>query len=179
MKIIIEGPDNVGKQTLIRGLIKEFKLPFIVMNSYAPPKLDTPYDLESFHKKMYKQMFDVFNEHENVISDRFYPGAYVYQKLYNRGIDGNFVLQMEEELLKDKFDKIILIVLIDTPENLVEREDGLSIETDISYKIKEVDLYKQFFELSKLENKFLINVKDLSKDDLLEFVIKQLKEKYE
>lgn len=177
MKLIIEGPDNVGKSTLIRALLKEFQYPFLCMHSYAPPTSAKPNDIELFHLSLYESMFQVFKSQKYVISDRFYPGSFVYSKLYNRGISGDFVLDLESKNI-DILNDCILIVLIDTPENLVKREDGLSIEKDISYKIEEVKLYKRFFNISKVKNKILIDVNGINPDNLSEIVQEKIREVY-
>lgn len=67
MRIIFEGPDNVGKSTLIRGVIKELNTPFLCLHSYAPPKSFNGKDIEHFHKSLYKSMFKVMEENKYVI----------------------------------------------------------------------------------------------------------------
>lgn len=115
-----------------------------------------------------------------VISDRFYPGSYVYSKLYNRGISGDFVLNLEsEELKKDYFDDVCMIILLDSPENLVIREDGLSIMTGVDIKKKEVSLYKEIFEKISIKKKALVNVENKSEKEVLNEVIRKLKDFYE
>ena len=180
MRIIFEGPDNVGKSTLIRGIIKELKIPFLCLHSYAPPSSLNGKDVENFHTDLYKSMFKVMEDNKFVISDRFYPGSYVYSKLYNRGISGDFVLDLEyEESKKDYFDDVCMIILLDSPENLVIREDGLSIMTGIDIKKKEVSLYKEIFEKISIKKKALVNVENKSEKEVLNEVIRKLRDFYE
>ena len=115
-----------------------------------------------------------------VIADRFYPGSYVYSKLYDRGISGDFVLDLElKESEKEYFNDVCMVILIDTPENLVIREDGLSIMTGIDIKKKEVSLYNEIFDKVSIKKKVLINVENKSEKEVLDEVIGKLKEFYE
>lgn len=180
MRIIFEGPDNVGKSTLIRGIIKELKIPFLCLHSYAPPGSLNGMEVENFHTDLYKSMFKVMEDNKFVIADRFYPGSYVYSKLYDRGISGDFVLDLElKESEKEYFNDVCMVILIDTPENLVIREDGLSIMTGIDIKKKEVSLYNEIFDKVSIKKKVLINVENKSEKEVLDEVIGKLKEFYE
>lgn len=72
-----------------------------------------------------------------------------------------------------------MVILIDSPENLVIREDGLSIMTGIEIKEKEVSLYKEIFDKIAIKKKVLVNVENKSEEEVLNEVIGKLKEFYE
>lgn len=105
MRIIIEGPDNVGKTTLIKNIIKEFKIPFIEIHSYAPPFKDTENCLK-FENDYISQMFKLFENFENVVADRSHVGTMVYSPIY-REYDGKFVLDLEKKKLIKIIGKIL------------------------------------------------------------------------
>ena len=159
MKIIIEGLDNVGKSTLISNIIKEYKKPFLCLHYYANPDKNDPI---KWGKKQYNKMFDVFYANDYVIADRAHLGELVYPKMYN-GYDGNYVKELEK---KYNTKRILLITLVDEPENLIARDDGLSFSTDIDKKTEEVQLFVDAHEASVIEHKHLINVANYNEDAL-------------
>ena len=73
MKIIIEGPNNVGKSTIIREL-KNFQW----FKNYNVEYFgtDTP--------KIYDFYKDVLNDFDNIICDRYMISELVYSEYYNR-----------------------------------------------------------------------------------------------
>lgn len=73
MKIIIEGPNNVGKSTIIKELKK-----FQWFENYNVEYLgtDTP--------KTYDFYKDVLNDFDNIICDRYMVSELVYSEYYNR-----------------------------------------------------------------------------------------------
>lgn len=165
MRIIIEGPDNVGKTTLIKNIIKEFKIPFIEIHSYAPPYKDTKNCLK-FENEYISQMFKLFENFDSVIADRSHVGTMVYSPIY-REYDGKFVLDLEKkEINKDYWKDTFLITLVDDPENLIKREDGLSFSIDPKLKQKEIDLFYEAHKLSLIYNKLIINIKDFNEEKL-------------
>jgi thymidylate kinase len=164
-KIIIEGPDRVGKDTIIGNIIKEYKKSFVYLHHYANPTGN-----EHWGKDQYNNMFELFHSNRYIIANRAHGGEVVYPKLYH-GYDGNYVYNIEK-----KFNtyNILLIVLIDEPENLISRDDGLSFSTDLEMKRKEIELFKEFYEDSNIKNKMLINIKDLDEDQVKAKVFKKI-----
>jgi thymidylate kinase len=115
---------------------------------------------------MFDLMHDASHRGRHLIFDRSHLGEYVYAPIY-RDYSGSYVFEIEQEYLYNPFFKdIILFVLIDEPKNAIAREDGNSFSTDISVKQLEIDKFKKAFELSHIENKFLININGKSIKDV-------------
>lgn len=152
MKIIIEGLDNVGKSTLINNIIKNYKCNFLYLHYYATPNKDSPIEWGS---EQYHTMFKIFDDFDFVIADRAHLGELVYPKMYG-GYDGSYVQGIEQ--LYDT-DDIFLITLVDEPENLIARDDGLSLSIDKHKKQQEKELFVKAHEQSSIKNKMLVNVK--------------------
>lgn len=173
MKIIIEGPDNVGKSTLIRNIIEEFKVPWIYICGYKIPKGSKEFQ-ENLEKDIKMNFFDCIENSKYIISDRNYLSTYVYSPLY-RGYNGDFVFKLEKQYNLDDW---TLILLTDEIENLIKRDDGLSFSTNFENKQKELQLFKEGFEKSHIQNKKIFNVSELNEENLKNKVIQYLKEIY-
>ncbi len=166
-KIIIEGPDNVSKSTVINNIIKEYQQNFLYLHYYANPTKKVKWG-----KEQYNTMFDTFHLNKYVIADRAHGGEVVYPALYH-GYNGNYVYDIEK---KYNTKSILLFVLIDEPENLIARDDGLSLSTDLDMKKKEIELFKDFYENTKIENKMIININNLDEDQVAAKVFKRINE---
>ena len=166
MRVLVEGLDNVGKSTLITGLTKHYKEPFLHLHYYANPDKEHPLEWANIQ---FRNLFNILRDYGSVISDRSHIGEMVYPILYH-GYDGSFIYKIEETN-KDICDDIFLITLIDDPENLIERDDNQSLSTDLDFKKREIDLFIEATNKSNIKNKIIINVKDYPKDDLLKYVI--------
>ena len=166
-KIIIEGPDNVSKSTVINNIIKEYKQNFLYLHYYANPTKKIKWG-----KKQYNNMFETIHCNEFVIADRAHGGEVVYPVLYH-GYDGNYVYDIEK---KYNTNDILLFVFIDEPENLIARDDGLSLSTDIDMKTKEIELFQKFYENSTIKNKMIININNLDENQVKAKVFKRINE---
>ena len=173
MKIIIEGPDNVGKSTLIRNIIEEFKVPWIYIRGYKIQSGSKDFQ-ENLEKDIKMNFFDCIDNSKYIISDRNYLSTYVYSPLY-RGYNGDFVFKLEKQYNLDDW---TLILLTDEIENLIKRDDGLSFSTNFENKQKELQLFKEGFEKSHIQNKKIFNVSELNEENLMNKVIQYLKEIY-
>jgi len=163
MLIIFEGPDNVGKTTqieLLRNYFAKKGKPFIITKS-SNYKNVTPEEHKKLCIKEYKTIFNL-GKTIDIIADRLHGGEYVYGPIY-RGYDGNYVFNFENH-------KSFLIVLIDNPENLIKRDDGLSFSTDYNKKKLEIEKFKEFYEKSFIENKILINIEGRSINEVFEII---------
>jgi len=135
--IIVEGPDRVGKTTLVRALREYFIAkqplkPVLVIGS-AGINRSTP--LQSFHSsyRYYDLMIALLlNQSDNfhIILDRFHLGEYVYAWKY-RQYSGDYIFNLErawvEAMPKKAFRDVRLILLFDSVANLMIREDGKSM----------------------------------------------------
>lgn len=165
--IIIEGPDRAGKGTLIDSLRNEIKSPFVtVIHSSKPPKhIEDPRDWSYLYNNNLLSTVKRIDNNDFVILDRSYIGEYIYGPIY-RGID--YSLEDFTEIdkwitsrLKNQYN-IILITIVDNPSALSYRSDGLSNSEDIYDLSKEVEQFKELHYYSEIQNKLLINWRDVS-----------------
>jgi len=163
LKIIVEGPDRVGKDTLINAIIKHYKKNFLLLHYYATPDKENPI---SWGENQYHNMFRMFEMNEFILSSRGHLGEKVYPTLY-AGYNGSYVDEIEKIY---NTNDILLITLVDTPENLISRDDGLSHSINIILKRKEIKLFIEAHENSSIRNKMLIDVKDYDTEKLKEKV---------
>jgi thymidylate kinase len=162
--IIVEGPDNVGKSTLIQNLKNYYhSMPFHTMH-YSNVRQETPEEVQIYSKRLYTQMFDIMvNQmkygNSGIIFDRSHLGEMVYGPIY-RGYTGEYVLDIEKQYMNilDVWNNLLLITLVDTPENLIAREDGLSFTTDLGKKQIEIGNFMNAASSSNIKHKILINI---------------------
>lgn len=186
MNIIIEGLDRCGKSTLISTLqatiynnwiYPEQKGPVIdepttcniLHYSNIKAKKLTPDEMQLVSFNHYCNGFDLMVQNDRVnnthIFDRFHLGEFVYSDLY-RGYDGSYVFDIEKKYVELIDNRTYLIVMIDEADNLIARDDGLSFTTDKEKKQWEIDRFTQAYEKSNFTKKILINISDLSIDDV-------------
>ena len=167
--IIIEGGDRLGKSTLIEGICKHFKYDNVTIRHFGKPprgltsEAVSAYQFKAFDKekrfldRVYQLSFFSYYP-EIVIWNRSYLGEYVYSQMFRNG---------NPEELKTKllnFERGInifntcLITLTASPEFFLKKEDGNSFSRDLSTKTKELELFKEIHELSRINCKKIIKV---------------------
>lgn len=161
MFIICEGPDNVGKSTLIQNLKNYYNNYTLHTLHYSNVKSQDPI---TYSKKLYFEMFNMMVDitkfdNTGIICDRSHIGEMVYGPIY-RNYSGEHVLTIEKKFkrFKDVWDNLILVTLIDKPERLIEREDGLSFSTDINMKRTEISNFIEATTKSNIKHKLVINI---------------------
>jgi thymidylate kinase len=176
LKIIFEGLDNVGKSTQIEELRKHYKdIGFIVTKS-SFIKDFTPEEFKKNSSLEYEQSFRIFNQDFDISCDRLHLGEYVYGNIY-RGYSGEHVFDLEDKYDLNKIDDLFLFVFIDDVDNLLSRDDGLSLTTDRDKKQYEIQRFIEAFEKSKIKNKLLINVNNKSIEDVTKELVNFIEEK--
>ncbi len=169
MNLIFEGPDNVGKSTTITNIRNHYNETAFQNIYYTGVKME--------EKMMYSHMINLFGgmwnilKLGNIISDRSHLSESVFAKLY-RNQDTDILFKQEKMHMKE-IPKTFLIMLIDTPNNLLKREDGLSHSQCIESKQKEIDLYLEAYEKSLLP-KFIVDVDGKDPEQVKEYIIKKL-----
>lgn len=170
--IIIEGPDRVGKDTqsklLQLKLIKE-RLP-IHMFHYSGVKGIPKEKIKEYSELMYTDMFKIMKEaykaERSLIFNRSHIGEYIYSPMY-RDYDGSYIFDIEKKFIDEEFwIHIFLIVLVDEPQNLIDRDDGDSFSISLDKKKEEIDRFTGAIRKSKIKFKKLINIKGMSIDDV-------------
>ena len=181
--IIIEGPDNTGKNTLIQSIIDNNKVVKLV--HCDKPEVepgDDPFEEQcrTFYIHAYNAVQDKLRKDIDVIVfNRYYQGEYVYGQIYRNG-DRKKIKEMikitEEYLLKNfDYDDILYVQLNSSSVNLLKKnDDGKSLSEANMYKIqREIDLFNEVYEYSILKkHKILINDGDnfrTREDILIEF----------
>ncbi len=170
--IIIEGTDNVGKDTQQNLIIER-------MNNHVFHKLhysSLPFrDDKNLHatysKKMYDGMFKLMmksklaeqkdDEPINLIFNRSHLGETVYSPLY-RGYSGDYVFDIEKKYTKALREDLYLITLTNTPHNILKRDDGKSFYANEEEVKAEVDGFKRAHKLSTIKNKLHVDVGNMS-----------------
>lgn len=178
--IIIEGPDNVGKTTLIQNIKNAYKDYTFHTLHYSNVKQDSAEAVQFYSTKMYNEMFEImFNQtrysKSGIICDRSHLGELVYGPIY-RNYTGEYVLDIEKNYshIQSIWDNLILITLVDDPENLIARDDGLSFSTDLPKKKVEIANFLEATFQSHIKHKKVINIKDHNAEQAIEAVIKYI-----
>ena len=177
--IIIEGTDNVGKDTQ-QNLIIE-KMNEYVFHKFHYSSLPFKDDKEmhaTYSKKMYDDMFKVMinckDKDINFIFNRSHLGETVYSPLY-RGYSGDYVLDIEKKYTKALREDLYLITLTNDPHTILKRDDGKSFYGNEEEVKAEVDGFRRAHRLSTIKNKLHVNVGTMSADEVSNIIIDFLK----
>jgi len=177
--IIIEGTDNVGKDTQ-QNLIIE-KMNDYVFHKFHYSSLPFKDDKEmhaTYSKKMYDDMFKVMmnckDKDINFIFNRSHLGETVYSPLY-RGYSGDYVLDIEKKYTKALREDLYLITLTNTPHNILKRDDGKSFYNNEEEVKAEVDGFRRSHRLSSIKNKLHIDVGNMSAIEVSNIIISFLR----
>ena len=164
--IIIEGPDRVGKSTLIENIKSNFTdRQFLYMHFGKPPvKNSLGYNMKLFNKMFMSMQYNA-KHNIDTIYDRSHIGECVYGPLY-RGYEGYYIFDLEKMYMKDLKSNLYLITLYDNAEVLLSREDGDSFTNEQALKIKECNLFISAHNKSNIVHKLLLNVNGMSKDEV-------------
>lgn len=166
LNIIVEGVDRVGKDTQI-ALLKRSLYPKYVFQTLHYSKVPFDNDIMNieYSEKLYNDMFRLMSNSDiNFIVNRSHIGEMVYGPLY-RNYSGEYVLELERAYMNDKklWDNIVLITMVNSPENIKDREDGNSLSNSDIKKMKiEKGLFMKAHDKSYIENKLIIDCKDYS-----------------
>ena len=171
MLIMIDGLDRCGKDSLVEQLRKKFTHPEIqVFHEGAPPKVADPRQWAISHYDfMLRNARDASIFPSNVISiyNRSHIGEVVWGSKY-RGYNTDFVFDLERRYLStiDPWN-VYLILLTDTADRLMERDDGKSL-TKSKEELDEVrGLYTDAFYRSCIGNKLHIRLENTKFEDVL------------
>ena len=165
--IIIEGPDNTGKNTLIQSIIDNNKVVKLV--HCDKPVSEDPFEEQCklFWLHAYNAVQDNRNKDIDVIVfNRYYQGEYVYGQMYRNGDPEKIkwmINETEKYLLNNlDADDIYYVQLLSTsPKQLKKYDDGKSLSGAELEKIeKECNLFKDVFDFSILKKKHIIYVND-------------------
>ena len=184
--IIIEGPDNTGKNTLIQSILDNNKIVKLI-HCDKPESKEDPFEEQC--KLFYLHAYNTYADFKNsqtlyanidvVVFNRYYQGEYVYGQMYRNG-DPDKIKQMvsicEDYLLNNiGYDNIYYVQLLSTSSKLLRKnDDGKSLSgADVEKMKREVELFTEIYEFSRLK-KHIIYVNDeddfrTREDILIEF----------
>jgi thymidylate kinase len=166
MLIIIEGPDRVGKDTLISGLMSSGLLinPIVVHSS--KPEEPTKAYYTKYYGDVYTKL-DLLSSYD-IIMNRSAIGEYVYGPMYrNNHYELNEIVN-HNDYVKDF---VLVFTLIDKPETLLQREDGESFGTTLEQKTEEVN---RFIEVTNYFNGYIINCDGKTPEQVLKEVLNNI-----
>ena len=183
--IIIEGTDNVGKDTQQDLIIKNMSDYVFHKLHYSslPFKDNEGYDDKEMHatysKKMYDDMFKVMmnckDKDINFIFNRSHLGETIYSPLY-RGYSGDYVLDIEKKYTKALREDLYLITLTNDPHTILKRDDGKSFYGNEEEVKAEVDGFRRAHKLSSIKNKLHVNVGTMSAIEVSNIIVDFLKQ---
>jgi len=172
--VIIESGDRLGKGSLIKGICEYYDYKNItIRHCDKPPKNLSSLESSDFQFKCFEQECELISEishlnskysyHNNIIIyDRFYPGEYVYSQMFRNGDPSkikNKMLDLERKYITtNRWITPYLITLTADPNFFLSKEDGKSFSQNIEQKSKELSLFKEVHEFSKIKNKLIIKV---------------------
>lgn len=155
--IIIEGPDNCGKDTLINKLRDYFKSTKVIHAGI--PLSDNLFSF--YYEGLIHETLEGYYDHSlnAVIHNRSIYGEYVYGPKY-RNESKEEVVQLIHKLeigqLKTFiFSKDLYLILLTSSDSdlLVNNDDGLSISSKKHDIEDEIDAFNNVFDLSTIANK--------------------------
>ena len=179
--IIVEGPDNVGKSTLIQNIKNHFNNFTMHSLHYSNVRQNSPEAVIEYSENLYAGMFEIMVhqsrfENSGVICDRSHLGEMVYGPIY-RDYSGEYVLDIEKSYqhLRFLWDNLVLVTLVDEPARLIGRDDGLSFSIDLSKKTTEINSFITAHSRSNIQHKLLVNIKDHNEEEALKAVVEFIK----
>lgn len=181
MKLMIEGLDRLGKDTLINGI--QHKLGYHQVLHFSKPELLEYYTnqyesgdpaetkreaLNAYQYDSFASMFQFFSSPHNgyLIANRAHLGECVYAPLY-RGYSGDYVFEIENlyltrvrpETRRQALAQTRLVLLTEDFDVSMELvDDGESF--DFTKRREEQELFIAAFERSKMPDKRIVCVSD-------------------
>jgi hypothetical protein len=162
LNIIIEGPDRVGKDGLISGLISSGILESPRVIHCGSPKEPTKEYYDKYYRNLY---FGLAMGGEDIVLNRSAIGEYVYGPMYR---DNHYTLNKIVDHNDYFSDFALLFTLIDNPLTLLQREDGESFGTSIEQKTEEI---ARFIEVTEYFNGYAISCMNKTQEQVLKEVL--------
>lgn len=170
MNIVIEGPDRVGKDSLIAGIKSTFEDKHFIEIPSRAIKFKDPSTAYQYYFGYYSRLLSIMEQHDNLIFNRSHLGEMVYGKLY-RDYDPSYIYDLE---MKTCLGNTCLILLTCDPVILASRDDGLSFTNDPEKIAQELALFSEAFEASLIPHKVKIDCTHKSITDVKSDIISYL-----
>ena len=175
--IIIEGPDNTGKNTLIHDLLEKNEITKVIHCSTPKPSDDPLFEQTKYFASLANECIHESKNTDIIVFNRYYQGEYVYGQIYRNedpakimNVIGYLETKFRYEL--DDVEIYYVQLLSSDPEMLINMDDGKSLSKAAKDKIeKELQLFKEVFDKSTIKKKYIIYVNDgdhfRSREDIL------------
>lgn len=180
--VLFEGLDNCFKTTNVKALFnfwsKQNQTAHVL--HYSGVKSLDKNEAQKLSQKLYTEMFETFeyfyDKNINVICDRSHLGENVYSRY--RGYDPSYIWKLEEKFRVHEFwNSVYVIFLKDSNiDNVLERDDGLSLSTKKEDKIFERSKFEEAIFMSSIKNKRIIDVNGKSPEEIFSEILRFLKE---
>ena len=182
--IIIEGTDNVGKDTQQDLIIKNMSNHVFHKLHYSSlPFKDDKDKHAAYSKDLYETMFQLMIKSKsaeteddldiNIIFNRSHLGESIYSPLY-RGYSGDYVFDIEKKYTKALREELYLITLVNDPHTILKRDDGKSFYGNEEEVKAKVDGFTRAHRKSTIKNKLLVNVGTMSAIEVSNILIEFL-----
>ena len=162
--IIVEGTDNIGKDTAISNIINEFNKT-LVIHCGKPVTEDPVGEQDRLYRNMTKDiLLGKYGDVDAIVFNRSFIGEYVYGTLYRKRDKEQtkiFVNSIEDllNLYIDPEDLIYIQMISDSVQLMKDNEDNKSLsKADEDMMQKEINLFLEIYESSKIKNKHLVYV---------------------
>jgi hypothetical protein len=175
--LIIEGPDRVGKDTLIKNLTSYFSN--IAIRHFRSPKGNDDSEKRKYQHKSFREEYvniSSFNgmNFDLCIWNRGHLGEFVYGNLYRKTDPEEWVLD-QESLYIDRDSQTYLLLLTASPEFLASKDDGKSFSSTASARKQEIESFREACNKSKIPHFLEIKVENdgiyLTPEDITQQVI--------
>lgn len=162
--IIIEGTDNVGKDTVIKQLLNKYKHAKVYHCEKPKSKDAKEAAIEQYNSFLSLAKENSTSKDEIIIHNRSWYGEYVYGVKYRNNNEDEVkksILEFENILLDNIDDVCLIMLLSNNSDFLVKNDDGLSISKAKKELIEdETKRFEEIFKFSTIHNKHIIYVND-------------------
>ena len=172
MIVIVEGLDRCGKSTLIKHIRKHILTnPKTTSIHCSSPPSGSHSDWSKDHyTSLLKTIALLNNDGWDIILDRSHLGEDVYGPLF-RNQEAKYIYDLENEFFNNI--DVRLILLIDDPIKLLERDDGDSPTANVSQIQSVLDTFLKAFNQSNISNKKVINISDIGGFTYLNTIVQE------
>lgn len=181
--IIIEGIDNVGKDTIINYLLTKYKNAKIYHCEKPKSKNNKEAAKEQYNLFLNLAKENVNNNDEVIIHNRSWYGEYVYGVKYRNNNENEVkksILEFENIILENIDDVSFILLLSDNMDFAIKNDDGLSISQAKKELIEdEAKRFEEIFKFSTIPNKKIIYVNNGENWRTKEEIINELLEQIE
>jgi len=146
LHLIIDGPDRVGKTTVIKLLARDLKLPVIKMKDMPKYFKGNPEEASEIFNKTLAQFRDT-----SFICDRGFPSSMVYSWVFDRHYDLKYLTKVEKALQP----KVVILY-----RNKPRAEDKL-VDSKFHKKVTET-----YVSMARALNWTVIDVKNLKPEQI-------------